>query len=116
MCRLIKELENAERRMTACSSWKLLPEPNRDALKDYVLYGTPVTGFLKEVVCDSLVGAATYADSYNIACLHCWAIVMRHGVPMSCRGSVKVMENWVNKGGLQGIINKLEQEKDNGDS
>lgn len=111
----IKEhLESAVKTMERCSSWKLLPQTSRNELIEYVLRGTRPGEFLYAVLINDLIASAQRADHANINCLRCWAQVMVWGVPMACRGTEELVENWITKGGLKGLLETHEEEKQNG--
>jgi len=109
--KLEHDLDAADRKMQATRGWMMLAEPDREALRRYVLYGAEVGDFLRHVLENNLMMAAATADSQNIMCLHCWANIMRFGVPMLCRGDREIVDGWIERGGLRGLIKMYDEEK-----
>ena len=78
----------------------LIPEHMHEPLLDYVLYGTPVGGFLADVLRDEFNNAFARANDDNLAAMKGWAQVMYDFVPSTARRTG--MAAWMKSGGLVG--------------
>ena len=82
--------------------WKIAPHM-WESLEAYVYDGRPTGDFLRNVLEDSLSGAAAHADDSNCQCLYEWVKYLHNNVPAACHGSPAKYREWVRRGGLAGF-------------
>lgn len=73
-----------------------VPDGIRESLARYVDHGTPLGGFLQAVIANDLVGAASRADRANAGALAAIATVVNSALPITCWGSRRVYNAWIN--------------------
>ncbi len=70
----------------------------------WVTDGVPPGDFLAAVLQNNLMDAIRYADSHNEDRLLNWGRVLYDYVPSACYGSPLKYSNWIDKGGLKGVL------------
>ena len=68
-----------------------------DALQRYVEHGIPTGSFLRGVLENNLIGAASHADKENLLALGEIALYCLQNLPSSCWGSYDACEDWKEK-------------------
>ena len=81
-----------------------LPAHMHEGLAGYVLAGIPVGGFLTAVLHNDLFRAVSKADDANGARLRDYAIFLHCAAPAGCFGNAMKVRDWINDGGLLGIL------------
>lgn len=79
-----------------------IPEHMREGVINYIEHGVRPGRFLEAVLRNGLVWAASVADKVNSRLLCEWALVMCSEFPINCWGSHKMVEDWIQRGGLRG--------------
>ena len=70
----------------------------------WVTDGVPPGSFLAAVLCNDLMSAIKNADAHNQGRLLDWGRVLYDYVPRGCYGSAQKYSNWIDKGGLKGVL------------
>lgn len=78
--------------------------PNADSVYHYVANGRPVGHFLTAVICNDLFEAFSRADDYNLANMRYYVMFFYNNAPAGCFGSEEKMKNWIENGGMKGIM------------
>lgn len=79
---------------------KLAPCPNPDmqnSVELYVNHGVVPGSFLKAVLKNDFIGAATKSDQKNKELLREWAIYLVNELPDACYGSSEKVSDWAKK-------------------
>lgn len=84
-------------------NYDLIPDHMHDAVRRYVEDGIEPGSFLEAVLCNDLKGAVMRADAMNKARLFNWVEFVVWELPEACQGSVEKYQNWIARGGLNGI-------------
>ena len=79
-----------------------LPERMFLALCRYVVDGVRPGDFLQAVLANDLRSAVGCADDENTGHLANWSRVVYQHVPSNANGSHKIVQAWIDKGGLAG--------------
>jgi hypothetical protein len=87
-----------------------LPEHMLDGIKRYVLYGMPVGDFLTALFENNLMEVYKRADETNIRLISEYCLLLYNAVPVKCRGSRIAVTDWIELGGLNGLIIRAEAE------
>lgn len=80
----------------------MLPEWAITSFTEYVAKGTPVSGFLRAILCNDLMDAFGRADDENCRIMFHYAKYVHNKIPMSCHGSKRIYKLWCESGGLEG--------------
>lgn len=88
-----------------------LPAEHFDSMANYILHGVPQGDFFSAVIGDSLMSAAAYADSTNKPLLHLYAQFLFNRAPSGCFGSNERREQWIDLGGLFGVLQQHAESK-----
>jgi len=75
-----------------------VPAYMRYAINSYVNDHKLPGDFLQAVLKNNLREAVTRADTFNLAALEGWILLLHNYVPRNCWGSPKKVEDWVNNG------------------
>ena len=84
--------------------YSILPEHIRAGARRYIEDGTPPGDFLRAAFEDKLVESFKRADETNLQRMFDVASFMYNEVPAPCRGSKEKVENWIEMGGLVGMM------------
>lgn len=84
----------------------------KDAIDRHILTGCPTGDFVKSVLENKLKEAFQYADDYNQANLFEIVNYCYNCIPSNCWGSPEKVQEWQEKGGIEGI----EKEKENNEA
>lgn len=80
-----------------------LPVHCRAGMRRYIEDGCLPGSFLRAVICNDLVGAFVRADDGNTLYMRAYTQFLQHEAPHGAWGSLKNMEAWNQRGGLNGI-------------
>jgi len=89
--------------MPSKPNYSKLPTHIQYIIKEYIERGTPPGNFLTAVIQNKLKESFMYADDINIARMFDIVNFFYNEAPMGCWGSEKVMEDWMKRGGWEGI-------------
>jgi len=84
------------------TEYETIPPRTLQALKRFVLEGTPTGGFLEAVLNDELFLACASADQENSEALKDIVKLIYNHLPIGCWGRDEQYEEWREKGGLLG--------------
>jgi hypothetical protein len=73
----------------------MIPNRTKEALFNYVNYGTPPSGFLRAVLCNDLVEAVGRADTENLAALKEIVQYVYWELPGLCWGNQDRLDKWM---------------------
>lgn len=85
--------------------YRQLPSHLVNSLNDYVSFGQIPGDFLRAIICNDLHKAVARADDYNKMILHIWVSYLYNHAPMGSWGSETSFNEWIAKGGIEGINN-----------
>ena len=83
--------------------------PLKDSIDEYVKTGRPVGGFLEAILTNNLMGACDRADHLNIEVIPVYMAYLYNECPGGCFGSMDMHLAWLDKGGLNGMVNTYVQ-------
>lgn len=86
-----------------------LPAYMYDGLWRYYWLGISPGSFMFNLLSDSLSRAVMYADDTNSQCLKDWSVFLYNHIDSECWGSEQKVHDWIDAGGLQGLIEKGER-------
>jgi hypothetical protein len=86
----------------ATIDYSSLPVHMQKGARLYVEKGIKPGGFLRAVLENDLVEAATKADPTNVYFLDTWARWLLDEAPLECWGAPGWVEDWILRGGLEG--------------
>ncbi len=89
--------------MTKEVSYAMLPEHMQSGARRYVEQGLPPGSFLRSVLENNLVAAASNGDSINQQALFVWATWLYSEAPGSCWGNQKAVQDWIVHQGMEGL-------------
>ena len=75
-------------------NYELLPDYMREGMKLYIEDGIMPGSFLRDVICNDLVGAFAHADDYNINHMKDYADFIYNEMPIEAWGSYEKMVRW----------------------
>lgn len=90
--------------------YTLLPEHMRESVRLYIEQGIQPGDFLYSVLCNDLSGAFFRADSWNREAMYNWARFLWDEIPGACWGSADKVRAWIQQGGEQGRLSKINAE------
>ena len=82
----------------------MIPSHMHDAILRYIEDGIRPGSFLEAIISNDLKGAFMRADHINSEHIKDFVEYMYWHTPSSCQGSQEAFENWVQRGGLKGLI------------
>lgn len=71
-----------------------IPDYMQDGIREYVLRGRELGGFLSAIFENNLVESCGRADPTNIQCLEAYAGLLYNYVPRNCWGSPDTVRKW----------------------
>lgn len=77
-----------------------IPEHMQEQIRNYVLRGQPIGGFLGQVFANNLVQAALFAGVDEKNKLYEYAVLLNDSLPKACWGSPDNVLVWRQQGGL----------------
>ena len=89
--------------MSKAVSYAGLPEHMQDGARLYVEQGLRPGSFMRAVLENNLVAAASNGDSINQNALFQWATWLYSEAPGSCWGNPKAVQDWIAHQGLAGL-------------
>ena len=89
-----------------------IPEYMLESLEEYVRVGRPTGGFLEAVLSNNLMRAFESADNENQEIMIEYAKYVYNKMPMGCHGSLKIYNDWIESGGMEGQKKKKEKGND----
>lgn len=81
-------------------NYKMLPEGLRGGMKRYIENGIKPGDFLQAVICNKLRESFARADFVNSVRMYDIVEFLYGEAPSTCCGSVEIMNDWIEKGGL----------------
>jgi hypothetical protein len=87
-----------------------LPHHMVEGMMAYVMKGQPPGGFLLAVLGNDLFGACAAADDTNGSRLRDYAVFLHNYTPGGCHGSDKDVSEWIEIGGLNGMLKTLQRQ------
>lgn len=91
--------------------WDMIPAHCQAGLRRYIEDGIKPGDFLYAVITNNLRRAVEKADEQNRAALSSYVTFLFNYAPAACFGSAKVVGEWIERGGLNGMDRKRETEK-----
>ncbi len=82
---------------------ELIPGYMHDGVRNHILHGRAVGGFLSALFNNDLMGAFERADMTNQMCMRKYAEFLYNYAPAGCYGSIEKTNEWRKRGGLKGI-------------
>ena len=84
-------------------SYAILPEHMQDGARLYVERGRRPGSFMRAVLENNLVAAASNGDLINQQSLFAWATWLYNNAPGSCWGNPEAVKAWIAHQGLAGM-------------
>lgn len=81
-----------------------LPVHMQDSFRLYIEKGIPGGSFMTAVLSNDLKGAFGRADDINRARMFDTVAFLVNEAPIGCHGSPEHVKDWIESGGLQGIL------------
>ena len=91
------------------SAYKLLPEHGREPMKLYIEKGIEPGSFLTAVLSNNLIESFGRADSINSERIRDYCQFLYQHAPRDCWGSLKRIDEWIIRGGIDGILQKQQE-------
>jgi len=72
-----------------------IPSHMRDELQSYLEKGTPIYGFLRDMMEHKIYEAAIRADAMNLAAIPNYISFMYNSIPIAAHGSREDVDRWI---------------------
>lgn len=86
-----------------------IPPLTLESLVAYANRGRPTGDFLRCVLTNDLMGAVNRADDGNRAELRSICLFVYTEMPSDCWGSEQRIREWIELGGLEGMVRRVEE-------
>lgn len=91
---------------------ELIPPHMIAGIKGYVLNGQPTGDFLTALFENNFLQSIARADRTNQFLLPVYAQLIYNATPLNCHGSIQKVTDWIELGGIRGMILEAEKERD----
>lgn len=88
---------------------ELIPSHMIEGIKGYVLDGRPVGEFLTALFENNFLQSVGRADRTNQFLLPVYAQLIYNATPTNCHGSVQKVTDWIELGGIRGMVLAAEE-------
>lgn len=92
--------------------WHTIPEHMHAYLRDYIERGTWPGYFLFAVLTNNLKDAVGKGDDKNRSALASYVLFLTNYAPSACWGKPATVNEWMDRGGLEGIEREQSKQDD----